>query len=324
MQVQKPLAGILGNGLQLGLQSLEPPFLPLARSVEIWVWDHFPASLQTTLEHDFPRFGVGFAELPREESSGVGIGITVIGIISLVRAVRSRFWKQAFSTAWARRQGLMIGLMTWIALLVYMSKLGSESTSRLLAAYYPLLLLPLLLNPPQSFLVRQRWYRTLAVCASSIALLAVILTPSRPLWPAERFFDWAVQRFPGNALVARARTVYSVYHCRNDIFASLRRSIPESVPVIGLIESGDDEESSLWRPFGARRVVNVQVGDRSLELNLHWLVVKNDVIGRGAPEDFDQWLQRDGGALIARESVTETVRGGPETWSVVHFSGVSN
>jgi len=324
VQVQKPLAGILGNGLQLILQSLEPPFLPLARSAEIWVWERFPESLQTTLKDDFPRFGVGFRELPQEESSGVGIGITVIVIVSIVAALRFRRQNQARPTVLAGSQGMIIGLLTWAALLVYMSKLGSESTSRLIAAYYPLLLLPLLLNPAQSFLVRQRWYRALAVCASAIALVAVILTPSRPLWPAEQFFDWAVERFPGNALAARARMVYSVYHSRNDLFASLRRSIPESVPVIGVIQGNDDPESSLWRPFGARRVRHVLEGDRSQELNLHWLVVKNDVIGRGTPEDFDQWLQRDGGALIARQSVTEKVGSGPETWSVVHFPGVPN
>jgi len=321
MKVQKPLAGILGNGLQLGLQSLEPPFLPVARSAEIWIWERFPESLQTTLKDNFPRFGVGFRELPQEESAGVGIGITVIVIVSIVAALRFRRQNQARPTVLAGSQGMIIGLLTWAALLVYMSKLGSESTSRLIAAYYPLLLLPLLLNPAQSFLVRQRWYRALAVCASVIALVAVILTPSRPLWPAERFFDWAVQRFPGNALAARARMVYSVYHSRNDLFASLRRSIPESVPVIGVIQGSDDPESSLWRPFGARRVRHVLEGDRSQELNLHWLVVKNEVIGRGTPEDFDQWLQRDGGALIARQSVTEKVGSGPETWSVVHFPG---
>jgi hypothetical protein len=324
IRVQKPWAGILGNGLQLGLQSLEPPFLPLARTVELWVWDRFPESLQTTLKDDFPRFGVGFRELPQEESAGVGIGITVLGIISIVAALRFRRQNQARPTVWAERQGLIIGLLTWAALLVYMSKLGSESTSRLIAAYYPLLLLPLLLSPAQSFLVRQRWYRALAVCAGTIALMAVILTPSRPLWPAEHFFAWAVQRFPGNALIARASTVYSVYRSRNDLFASLRQSIPESVPVIGLIAGGDDAESSLWRPFGARRVMHVLEGDRSQQSNLHWFVVKNDVIGRGTPEDFDQWLQRNGGALIARQSVTEKVGRGPETWSVVHFPGDSN
>ena len=324
MQVQKPLVGILGNGLQLGLQSLEPPFLPLARSVEIWVWERFPKRLQTTLKADFPRFVVGFLELPQEESAGVGIGITAIVIVSIVAALRVRRQNQARPTDPAWRQGLVIGLLTWVAVLVYMSKLGSESTSRLIAAYYPLLFLPLLMNPAQSFLVRQRWYRTLAVCASTIALMAVILTPSRPLWPAERFFGWAANRFSGNAVIARGKMVYSVYRCRNDLFASLRQSIPESVQVIGLIEGGDDAESSLWRPFGARRVTHVLKTDRSQEWKLHWLVVMDKKIGRGTPEDFDQWLQRDGGTLIARQSVTEKVGRGPDTWSVVYFPGAAN
>jgi hypothetical protein len=324
LKVEKPLSGILGNGLQLGLQSLEPPFLPLARSVELWVWDRFPARLQAILNEGFPRFGVGFRELPQEESAGMGIGITVIAMVSLVAALRSRFWKQGPSTPWARRQGLVIGLLTWVALLVYMSKLGSESTSRLIAAYYPLLLLPLLLNAGQNLLMRRRWYRALALCASAIALLAVILTPSRPLWPADRFFAWCGARFPGNAFVERARTVFAVYRCRNDLFASLRRSIPDSVPVIGLIEGGDDAESSLWRPFGARRVMHVRERDRPQDSNLHWLVVKNNVIGRGKPEDFEQWLRRGGGSLVACQTVTEKVNRGPETWSVVHFPAVPN
>jgi hypothetical protein len=147
VQIQKPLAGILGNSLQLGLQSLEPPFLPLAGSVERWVWDRFPESIQTVLKNDFPRFVVGFKEMPQEESAGLGLGITVIAIISMVAAWRfPRRNPPRFNNP-ARRQGLWIGVLTWVALLVFMSKLGSESTSRLVAAYYPLLLLSLLINP---------------------------------------------------------------------------------------------------------------------------------------------------------------------------------
>ncbi len=324
IEVQKPWAGILGNGLQLGLQSLEPPFLPLARSAELWVWDRFPESLQTVLKKDFPRFGVGFRELPQEESAGMGIGITLIALISVGAAWRFRRHNQARSTLPPRPRGLIIGVLTWIALLVYMSKLGSESTSRLIAAYYPLLLLPFLLSPAQGFLVRQLWYRKLAVCASLIALMAVILTPSRPLWPAQPFCNWLALRWPHNVLVARAKMVYMVYGFRNDLLAPLRQSIPESVRVIGLIEGGDDAESSLWRPFGARRVVHVLEGDHSREPNLRWLVVKNDAIGSGQPEDFNQWLQRSGGVVITRQSVTEKAGHGPETWSVVHFPGAAN
>jgi hypothetical protein len=321
-KVQKPLAGILGNGLQLGLQSLEPPFLPLARSVENWIWERFPDSLRAVLKSDFPRFVVGYRELPQEESAGVGIGITVIALVSLLAAWHFRRWVAPPSTVPARRQGLIMGLLTWAALLVYMTKLGSESTSRLIAAYYPLLLLPLLLNPAQTFLVRQGWYKTLAVCTGLIALAAVILTPARPLWPAGDFFDWAATRFPGNAVLMRAKSTYAIYRSRNDLLASLRRTIPESVPVIGLIEGENDAESSLWRPFGVRRVVHVREGDRGQETNLHWIVVKNSVIGQGMnPESFTRWMQRDGGTLITQQVVTETAGSGLETWSVVHFPG---
>jgi len=324
VQVQKPLAGILGNGLQLGLQSLEPPFLPLARSVETWIWDHFPESLQTVLKRDFPRFVVGFRELPQEESAGVGIGITMMVIVSIIAAWRFRGQIRVHSNAMARRQGMMIGVLTWVALLVFMSKLGSESTSRLIAAYYPLLLLPLLLNPVQGFLVRQIWYLRLAVGVGVIALLAVILTPSRPLWPAERFFDWAADRFPQSSLMAHARTVYSVYRARNDLFAGLRSSIPDSVSVIGLIEDGDDAETSLWRPFGARRIVHVPGFEQVPDSKLEWFVVKDRLCKLNSPEDFDDWLRRTGGILVARQSVTEKAGGGPEQWSVVHFPSAPN
>jgi hypothetical protein len=154
--------------------------------------------------------------------------------------------------------------------------------------------------------------------------VAVILTPSRPLWPAKSFFDWTAHSFPENVLLARARMVYNVYQSRNDLFASLRRNIPESVQVIGLIAGSDDAESSLWRPFGARRVVRVLEGDRRQESNLHWLVVKDGSIGLGNTEDFDRWMQRDGGTLVTRQSMTEKVGRGPESWSIVHFPGGSD
>jgi hypothetical protein len=324
MHLQKPLIGILGNGLQLGLQSLEPPFLPLARTAETWVWEHFPETVREHLTRGFPHFVVGFRELPQEESSGVGIGITLITLLSIAAAWRYRGWKQPHATEAARRQGLTIGVLTWVALLVYMSKLGSEATSRLIAAYYPLLLLPFLLNPAQSFLVRRGWYRTMAVCAAAIALTAVILTPSRPLWPAESFFDWAGGHFPQSLLLARAKTVYTVYRSRNDPFAGLRRSIPESIPVIGLIESIDDPEASLWRPFGARRVVDLLELRRIADSGLQWVVVKNNVFGLDNSKAFDEWLGRTGGVLIAQQTITEKAGTGPEQWSVVHIPSASN
>ena len=224
-----------------------------------------------------------------------------------------------------RRRGIVLGILTWVALLAYMSKLGSESTSRLIAAYYPLLLLPMLLNAGQTSLVRRRWYNGLAICAGLIALLAVILTPSRPLWPAKQFFTWATGAFPESELLSRAGKIYTIYRSRNDLFASLRKNIPPSVEKLGLIESDDDDaETSLWRPFGDRRVVHVLQNDRVQDDRLQWVVVKNAVIGHGTADDFQHWMRRNGADLVAQQALTEKAGHGPELWSVVHFGGASN
>jgi hypothetical protein len=324
IKIQKPLAGVLGNGLQLGLQSLEPPFLPVARSAENWVWQRFPDKLRAKLIRDFPRFVVGFRELPQEESSGVGIAITLIALISVAADwLYSRRHKSASSKIQISH-GMMIGLATWAALLVYMSKLGSESTSRLIAAYYPLLLLPLLLNPAQEILVRKRWYKALAIVSGLIALFAVVLTPSRPLWPATTFFDEAVVKFPNSELLARARKVYAIYRRRSDLFTEIRDKIPQSVAVIGLIEGEDDAEAGLWRPYGDRRIVHVPNAAKVRDCKLEWIVVKNIMIGPKNSTAFNDWLRHSGGVLVAQQIITEKAGGGPEKWSVVQFPEAEN
>jgi hypothetical protein len=325
VQIRQPLAGILGNGLELGLQNLEPPFLPLARTAETWVWNRIPAAAQTVLRNGYPRFVVGFREIPQEESAGLGCIITLMALISMGSAWSGRKTLPFGAHRSARREGLILGGLTWLALLVYMCKLGSEAVSRLIAAYYPLLLLPLLLNRRQDQLVRRVWFRCLGGAALVTALLAVILTPSRPLWPAQTFFAWATQRHPNSEFLARAQIVYAVYQTRNDLFVSLRKAIPAGVRKVGVIEGIDDNaETSLWRPFGSREVVQIWHGNEPLETNLQWLIVKDSAVGDGKPGAFDEWLQSHRARLVDRETVTEKAGNGPENWSLVHLTGAAN
>lgn len=318
VQLRNPVAGIVGNGLQLILQSLEPPFLPLAHTAEVWVWNEFPEGVREYLNRNFPRFGVGFRELPQEESAGVGIGILAAAVVSIYAWNYSRGEKWSRANP-ARRRGIAIGTLTWAALFVFMTKLGSESTSRLVAAYYPLMLLPLLLNRGQDNLVRDRLYNALGVLSGIVALGAVILTPSRPLWPAQSFFAWGEETFPQSAFMQHAARVFTVYHDRNDLFAAVRQSIPESVETIGLIEENDDAEASLWRPYGHRRVVHLWKDGRCQDRNVQWVVVKNSMIGGGTAEGFKQWLDRNGGTLVSQQPITEKVSHGSEIWSVVRL-----
>ncbi len=318
LQVEKPLAGIVGNSLQLAVQSLEPPFLPLANPAQVWVWKHLPAGLRLFIEQGFPRFDLGFRELPQEEASGLGLGVTIIAVLSLFGAIAKRRFYPLASWPPAARRGLAIGVLAWLSLLAYMIKLGSEATGRLVAAYYPLLLLPILVHPSQETWVRPRWRHVLAAWVGATALVVLVLTPARPLWPAQRVLGWFADRLPDNPLVTRAQRVYEVYRSRNDVFAELRAPIPASVPIIGVIEAGDDMESSLWRPFGKRRVVDLVNLKRDASPDIEWVVVRNGMVASKC-QTFEEWARNAGGTLVRTQMITSKVHVGPERWSLLRF-----
>jgi hypothetical protein len=319
LQVQKPLAGIVGNSLQLAVQSLEPPCFPMAKPAQVWVWKHLPGGLRSFLERDFPRFDLGFGELPQEEASGLGLGITVIAVLSLLGAIGAWRSKTLAALSPAARRGLTIGLLAWLSLTAYMVKLGSESTGRLLSAYYPLLLLPILVHPSQERWVRTRWRQIFAAWVGATGLVVLVLTPARPLWPAQTVLGWLSDKLPGNPLIARAQGVYDVYGHRNDVFAGLRSQIPYSVSTIGVIEAWVDMESSLWRPFGGRTVVDLVDLAPAIPPNIHWVLVRNGVVTNRF-RSFDQWMFSTGGTLVSSQMVSSTMQAGAERWSLVHFT----
>jgi len=318
MTVQRPLSGIIGNTLQLTEQTLLPPIFPNAHSVSTRLWNLFPEHFRAALQRDFPKLSWRMNELPQEESAGVGLGLAIMAAAAIAVALLPSRRRPASPKPPAGWSGLAIGAAAWIALLVYMMKIGAEATGRLVAAYYPLLLLPVLLHPAQRALVRRGWWRSLALLAGLAALMALAETPSRPLWPAQSLLEAAGRKFPQSQQLARARTVYSVYGHRGDLFAGIRAHLPASASVVGFIGDCDDPESSLWRPYGARRIVDLTGQERFQPPTLSWVVVKNSILG-SQPDAFDRWLNQTGGSLDDQEEVIELVNAGPEKWSLVHF-----
>ena len=110
--------------------------------------------------------------------------------------------------------------------------------------------------------MKKAWWQRFAVAVFLIAGALLILSPSRPLWPANSVLG-RVQT--AHRLVARAKTVYSVYSQRNDGFAPARDFLPPGLKVVGFM-SFDDPEASLWRPFGSRRVEHIKVADTAEDL----------------------------------------------------------
>lgn len=313
MELRSPVAGIIGNSIELSLQMLTPPLLPGAHRLSAGITRLLPGRLSSMLKRDFPSFDLGLGELPQEESSGLGLGIgcAVLAVLSFLpfhpKMPDRRCWK-----------GCILGGLAWVSLVFFMMKLGAFCPGRLISAFYPLLLVPLVIFPANRELINRRWWKALAVLAGIYAIIALILTPSRPLWPANECLRRLCKRFPGNAQLARAREVYEVYSHRSNSLGPLAAHIPLSVSIVGLIEGEDDTEVALWYPFGRRRVHHLVGLEQSRHSNIEWVVVKNGLLDE-KPKSFDEWLRTTGGAVVATEMITSKVSVGPEKWSVVRF-----
>ncbi len=325
MRVRNPVIGLVGNGLQLATQSLQPPIFPLARQVQVQLMNRLPPAMRATLERDFPRFAPDLGELPQEEAAGVGLGLTLLAILAVFAPLleRARRHPASVRPSGVDRRGLLVGAAALVACLVFMCALASEATARLLAPYYPLLMLPLVLHPAQASLASRQWWRTAAVVCAASSLIPLVLTPSRPVWPAATVTEALIKAAPGNQQVARINDIYAVYRQRHDLLGPFREHIPVDVQIIGLVAAKNDSELALWQPFGTRRVVDLvddEVRTSELVTAPTWVVVKEAVLV-DHHETLAGWLERTGGTLTYRQTITSTASQGPMDWDLVRLPG---
>ena len=326
-----PIIGVAGNTLMLFIQNLVPPFFPFAGAWNAAAPKLIPDVLYTPLAANLEPGFLMLRELQQEEGAGLGLGLCLILIASVVAAVvyRQRRVKQAT----AEGRGAVIGngkflntLVLWspyVALLAFMAKSGINSAARLICPYYPLLLPALLAGPAHEMVVRQRWWRTAVLCMFTLALAVLILTPARPLWPARTVLTRLNAWKPGSRLLQRAEKVYSVYADRADGLAPVRALIPSDARVIGLVSSGGDTETSLWRPFGERKVRYILASDTAESLRrdgVNFIIVNSEGLDAYFKQTLKQWLQRFGAEVIGKVSITLTVTHGAKDWYLVKLS----
>jgi hypothetical protein len=208
----------------------------------------------------------------------------------------------------------------WVAYLPFLLKASWGTLARLSNPYYGFLVPAFLVGAAQGRIVRQVWWRILAICGLLVAALLLVLSPARPLFPAKAL----LARFASadsKSLLRRAQVVYLVYGKRWDGMAALRRCVPDDAgKVVGLV-TFDDPETSLWRPFGGRQMRHVIPEDSRAALDsagLKYVLVSSDKfpVVFGA-ESFEQWLDRVGGKVV--QTVPLQLRAGrpPVDWFVV-------
>jgi hypothetical protein len=209
----------------------------------------------------------------------------------------------------------------WIALLAYCVKSGMVTAARLISPYYFLLLPSLILGVGHAQIVRRRWWQMASWLVMLIAFTVLVLTPPRPLWPAQTILSAALQSHPSQPLLTRALKVYSVYAIRSDPLAPLLPLLPTDFKVVGFLGTPDDIDISLWRPYGTRRVEHILLADSTEHIRskgVEYAVVSGlNLEEKKTP--LTAWLTQSGAELVASTNLTLKVTDGPQSWHVVRF-----
>jgi hypothetical protein len=329
MNMKNPFVGIWGNAFLLLLDNFTPPFFPFAG----W-WNQnallaLPHWLSAPMVRNFEDGFLWLGELPTEDWSGIGFGVSLLLVISVIggfAARRKSHGDRTANSAQTRtpRRGVfttLVMLAPWAALLAYCMKTGMVTPDRLIAPYYPLLAPLLLIGRGQSDLVGRAWWRALAGGVMVLALMVLVLVPDRPLWPAQRVLGWLAARHPSSHLVVRAQHVYAVYARRSDPLADVRTLLPGGIQVVGFIGAEDDCDISLWLPFGSRRVEHFLLSDPPdlfRKEKVDYAVVGGlNLKLRGIT--LEDWLQRTGAKIVAETNETVKVAEGPQEWYVAEM-----
>jgi len=233
-----------------------------------------------------------------------------------------RCWAGRFRTDLMTRlkwKALPIIIGAWVAVLVLVGKLASESMARLFTPYYPILIAGvLILIALDGRIIRFFIVRLFAGIAMGISLLLIVISPARPLFPT----DWAVSAAARLApsFSGRVERVYSVYGSRYDAMKELRILLPANEKFVGCIQTGDNMEAQLWRPYGSRQIIDVfpdQTLDQLKSEHIHLIVANDYAIKYKYRTTIDELTKKWSATVVATRELTLRATAGPGTWYII-------
>ena len=303
-------------------QNLVPPVFPVAGQWNAAVVKRIPEGLESALRGvmlEAQAYEFSVSELQMEEDAGLGFGVSVLLLASFVAA------------GFMRPRGSLSNNSPWltgvrwspvISLLALMTQYDLSGIARIATPYYLLLLPVLLAGTGHAGLVRRRWWRSSAFIVFFIAGGLLVVSPARPLFPVQTLLAGMPGHGSSSRLRARLEKVYRVYGSRNDGFAPARAVLPPGLNVLGMV-TYDDPETSLWRPFGSRRIEHVCPADTAADLRargIEYILVHEETFGQWFDAPFDAWLKKLNASVVQKIPLNLRASRGPLDWYLVRLN----
>jgi hypothetical protein len=308
------------NTFLLGIQNFNLPVFPFNGWWHEFFVRHLPSALAARLDQimevGLRTFDLDMLQI--EEHAGLGFGVCALLLASFVAA---RFAEPEHSR---RRPSVWLLAVRWlpvVSLLALMSQSNLAAISREIAPYYSLLLPQFLTSAGHEQLVMRRWWRRLAFVVFILAAMLLIVSPARPLFPVGVFLGKVHAAAAQHPVLKRVETVYSVYRNRSDGFAPVRAGLPPEVKILGLI-AYDDPETSLWRPFGSRRIEHVCPPDTAADLKrrgMEYVLVQEEVLKVWFKCSLDDWLGQMNAQVVQKIPLSLRASKGALDWYLVRL-----
>jgi hypothetical protein len=317
LQLANPLACFVGNNLQVLQSALHFPVFPLApfwnRHVVMPAIASPPGAWLTTY---FPRIALQWPEFEWEEPAGIGFSVglllaTLVGLGTVARVRGAHFTVNLF--------GRLVLLGGLIAYLYYCVSLGSEQAGRLLAPYYPVLLLLVLWWCGSSHPIGQKWWQWLVRGTMVLPVFLVIIYPGHPVLGLDAILG-KVPLPGGQYLRSTICGSYYRHAVLADGLSQVRAALPSNAQEIGLLGYYGCTQVSLWRPFGSRRIVQIYDALNPQRLP-EWLVVYDPGLKQAGLPSPGAWARRLQLEKISTTMITLDDRIGPEPWSIYRRVG---
>lgn len=305
LRINKPIPGIAGNAYYSLMGFTDPPLLPVPKPIlkKLTAPLNGENSFSSWVQTGFPRFRAStFGEIPTEEGAGIGLGLSILLCVHLLR----------------RRADIRVSGYSWLAIsatavatAAYMAKMGSENTARLTLPYAPLWMACVLAacprRPPTSPFTR----KIFALIPVAFVLPGLVLNPNRPLVPLSLISS--IPSLP-EGVRSRILDLRKAYASRNDPLADLRKDLPATAREVGFAGGPTQSSYSLFKPFGSRRVVEAR---RHNAHSFPWLVACPSGILERTGIPWEEWLASSPYTVVSSHPVTFTVQHGSENWFVL-------